>query len=28
MTHIKEKLGISNIAELTHLAIRLGISSA
>ena len=25
MTHIKEKLGISNIAELTHLAIRLGI---
>ena len=28
MTHIKEKLGISNIAELTHLAIRLGISNA
>ena len=28
MTHIKEKLGISNIAGLTHLAIRLGISSA
>jgi two-component system invasion response regulator UvrY len=28
MTHIKEKLGISNIAELTRLAIRLGISSA
>jgi two-component system invasion response regulator UvrY len=25
MTHIKEKLGISNIAGLTHLAIRLGI---
>jgi two-component system invasion response regulator UvrY len=28
MTHIKEKLGISNIAGLTHLAIRLGITSA
>ena len=28
MTHIKEKLDISNIAELTHLAIRLGITSA
>ena len=28
MTHIKEKLGISNIAGLTHLAIRLGISNA
>ena len=28
MTHIKEKLGISNIAELTHLAIRLGITNA
>ena len=28
MTHIKEKLGISNIAELAHLAIRLGITSA
>jgi two-component system invasion response regulator UvrY len=28
MTHIKEKLGISNIARLTRLAIRLGISSA
>jgi len=27
MTHIKEKLGISNIAMLTHLAIRLGITS-
>ena len=28
MTHIKEKLGISNIAGLTHLAIRLGITNA
>ena len=28
MTHIKEKLGISNIAGLTHLAIRLGVTSA
>jgi len=28
MTHIKEKLGISNIAGLTHLGIRLGITSA
>jgi two-component system invasion response regulator UvrY len=28
MTHIKEKLGISNIAGLTHLAIRLGIINA
>lgn len=28
MTHIKEKLGISNIAELIHLAIRLDITSA
>jgi two-component system invasion response regulator UvrY len=28
MTHIKEKLGISNIAGLTRLAIRLGITSA
>ena len=28
MTHIKEKLGISNVAGLTHLAIRLGITSA
>jgi two-component system invasion response regulator UvrY len=28
MSHIKEKLGISNIAGLTHLAIRLGIINA
>jgi two-component system invasion response regulator UvrY len=28
MTHIKEKLGINNIAGLTHLAIRLGITNA
>ena len=28
MTHIKGKLGISNISGLTHLAIRLGITSA
>jgi two-component system invasion response regulator UvrY len=28
MTHIKEKLGITNIARLTRLAIRLGITSA